>query len=193
MGRYKYFIALVLSLIAVIGGVFYITNLPKASKEGNTTTASQSDRSAAAYGLLGSELPIFTITDAEGKQISSSDFKGKPTVIMEWASWCPHCQKTIPVMDKLYRKYKDEVEFVFINATGSADGKETKEAASSYIKKNNFEISYYYDEGLKAATVLQVESVPTFFFVDRSGIIREVANSDLNEEEAENMIKNIVV
>ena len=50
--------------------------------------------------------PNFTAQDTLGNNISLSDFKGKYVVLDFWASWCPDCRKEIPMLKKLYKKYR---------------------------------------------------------------------------------------
>ncbi len=38
--------------------------------------------------------------DHDGQQRKSSEFYDKPMVIMEWASWCPYCQRQLPEIQK---------------------------------------------------------------------------------------------
>lgn len=39
----------------------------------------------------------------------------KKTFMLFWATWCPHCKAELPVLDKFYRDYKDQVNMqVFV-------------------------------------------------------------------------------
>src|SRR5207247_6224483 len=48
---------------------------------------------ATAQALIGTAAPAFTLTDANGRNLSLADFKGK-TVVLEWTSHeCPYVGK----------------------------------------------------------------------------------------------------
>ncbi|MEE3743160.1 hypothetical protein [Streptococcus dysgalactiae] len=48
-------------------------------------------------------------------------------------------------MSKLYQTYHDDITFLFLNATGSAQGKETRDRAANYRQQLPYEIPIYYD------------------------------------------------
>ena len=46
-------------------------------------------------------------------------------------------------------------------------GKETKESADRYIKEKGYTFPYYYDEDQSAADLLQVQTIPSMYFVTK--------------------------
>lgn len=183
--KYTGFIMLSILLIALTAGLS-ITVL----KSQNEKKAE--DKTVTAKYFEGKELPIFKMTTTDGKVIDSQGLEGKPTVIMEWASWCPHCQDAMPIMNKKYLKYKDKVNFVFLNANGSSNGVESKEKAAKYIKDNNYQIPFVYDMNMESADLLKVDSVPTYFFVDKSGKVQNVTTADLTSDDVEKLLAKIM-
>lgn len=60
----------------------------------------------AASGVIdrshrGSELPDFTLSDQQGKQLRLQSLKGKPLLINLWATWCGPCVAELPMLGKL--------------------------------------------------------------------------------------------
>jgi len=59
---------------------------------GRAASPSQPERpSCDAFGILRppekKEAPAFSLKGLDGKQVSLSDFKGKPLLIVFWATW----------------------------------------------------------------------------------------------------------
>lgn len=50
----------------------------------------------------------FTLNTLDGEQISLSSLKGNVVLVDFWATWCPPCQRSIPVLITLYNKYHDK-------------------------------------------------------------------------------------
>jgi peroxiredoxin len=112
--------------------------------------------------------PDFTVIDREGNVVKLSDMKGKPVVLNFWATWCPYCVEEMPDFEKVYNKYKGEVEFMMINMT---HGAETVENASSFIDSYGYTFPVYFDTTSEAAYAYGIQSIPTTFFIDAEGYI----------------------
>ena len=53
-------------------------------------------------------------------EVDSATKAGKPTVVMFYAPWCPHCRNTKPVLDKVAERLVN-IEFKQIDASGIAE------------------------------------------------------------------------
>ena len=67
-------------------------------------------------------------------------------------------------------------------------GKETKESAVRYIKEKGYTFPYYYDEDQSAADLLQVQTIPSMYFVTKK---QEVKNVLVNHSDAESFSKEL--
>ena len=101
------------------------------------------------------------MVDQAGYQKKSTEFYNKPMLVVEWASWCPDCQKQLPEIQKVYEKYKGNIHFVMLDMLDSK--RETKERADQYISEKNYTFPYYYDTDERAADILHVQSIPTIY------------------------------
>ena len=118
-------------------------------------------------GVEGKPAANFTVLNKNMEEVSLSDKKGKPVVVNFWATWCSPCKAELPAFEKMYKKYKGEVEFMMVNLT---DGhQETAEKANKLIEENGYTFPVYYDSDLIAAYVYQVNSIPRTLFVDADG------------------------
>src|SRR5690348_17397798 len=62
-------------------------------------------RPAVPAGQLGSRLPEFSVTDLQGRPLSSADLRGKVVLVDFWATWCAPCRKEMPGYQKLQDEY----------------------------------------------------------------------------------------
>lgn len=51
----------------------------------------------------GKAAPDFTMPGKDGNQIHLNDITADYTLILFWASWCPHCAETLPEIEKIYQ------------------------------------------------------------------------------------------
>ena len=54
---------------------------------------------------LGSAAPPWTLKDASGRVVRSSDFRGKLVVMDFWATWCVPCHIVMPQLEDLHREF----------------------------------------------------------------------------------------
>ena len=180
-----------LAVGVIIGLAVGLLYYPRPTKDGDIGSSSvsqstSSDKNNTALSLKGQQLPEFKMTSQDGKLIAISELYDKPMLVVEWASWCPHCQKQLPIVQQMYEKYGDQIHFVLLNM--NEPGKETKETADQYIKEKGYTFPYYYDEDQSAADLLQVQTIPSMYLVTKQ---QQVKNVLVNHTTAENFSKEL--
>ncbi|MGC2111322.1 MAG: TlpA disulfide reductase family protein [Candidatus Korobacteraceae bacterium] len=110
--------------------------------------------------------PDFTLSDASGKPIRLSAFKGKVVLLNFWATWCHGCQIEIPWFVDFERNYEADG----LAAIGvSLDGDGWKSVKPYLEQKNvNYEIVIGNDD---LANVYNANSLPVTVLIDRAGRI----------------------
>ena len=134
-------------------------------------------------------VPDFTITDADGKEISFSDFRGKPVVLNFWASWCPPCKQEMPEFEKVYQELGSEVQFVMLSLTDGS--RETTETASSFIKNQGYTFPVFFDTNREGASLFGIQSIPTTFFISSDGYLVDYWIGMLDEAALRRTIENL--
>lgn len=175
-------------IIGLAVGLLYYTRPTKDGDIGSSSVSqsTSSDKNNTALSLKGQQLPEFKMTSQDGKLIAISELYDKPMLVVEWASWCPHCQKQLPIVQQMYEKYGDQIHFVLLNM--NEPGKETKETADQYIKEKGYTFPYYYDEDQSAADLLQVQTIPSMYLVTKQ---QQVKNVLVNHTTAESFSKEL--
>ncbi len=86
--------------------VLFVISIWPAPDEGDTTAESW-------------DLPALAEEDG---RVALADFRGKPTVVAFYASWCEVCEEEIPQLLALSADIGDEVNFVAINSQDNGRG-----------------------------------------------------------------------
>jgi len=131
----------------------------------------------------------FIVQDMDGKNVSLSDFKGKPIVLNFWASWCPPCKAEMPDYEKIYQQYNAKgVVFMMVNMTDGS--RETTSIAKQFLKDNHYTFTAYFDVKYNASNAYGISSIPESVFIDSDG---NIVNSYEGSINAATMRKNIEV
>ena len=129
--------------------------------------------------------PAFTVETPEGKPLSLADFKGRVVILDFWATWCGPCLSSMPGLEKLYQKVKDQnVEVLSLNVYDDKDSFAEWVAANRGTKYN---FTFAFDPAEKgsaesvAGQKYNVPGLPTLYLIDREG---KVAAAFVGAQEA---------
>jgi len=113
----------------------------------------------------GQPAPDFTITDINNKTVKLQDVNAKYTLILFWASWCPHCAKVIPEIKKLYDE-TDRTKLEVIAISLDSD----KKAWNDYLEKNKLNWINFCDFKKWDCPIgrsYYISATPTMFLLDK--------------------------
>lgn len=108
--------------------------------------------------------PAFSLKDEEGKTVSLSDLKDKPIYLGFWANWSIPSLQQMAIINKLYDKYKEKIQFVSINL--DEDPKVMKKFKDE--QKYNW-IFLNYGDDYEIREKYDVRTVPTYYLIDAQG------------------------
>ncbi len=104
---------------------------------------------------------------SDGKRVRIEDLKGKVVLLEFWTTWCPACRASIPHLNSLSKKHPD----LQILAVSDEDPATLR----SFLSKTEIEYPIYSDPKGEANQAFQVSSIPSFFLIDRQGVVRDLA------------------
>jgi peroxiredoxin len=112
------------------------------------------------------EAKDFTLPTLEGQEITLSGLKGKVVLIDFWATWCPPCRQSVPVLTTLYNKHKEKGFIVLGIGLDDED---------KLIKfKEDKQVPYPILLGTKqVAQTYGVKGIPKMLILDKKGEIRK--------------------
>lgn len=119
----------------------------------------------------GETAPLFTLPDidADKPAISLKALRGKTVYVDFWASWCAPCLRSMPLINELYGKYRDQdFEVVAINVDDPI------EDGQDFLLDNPLDYLIAADTDNTVLNEFGVTGMPTSFLIDKDGIIRMV-------------------
>ncbi|TDO19276.1 thiol-disulfide isomerase/thioredoxin [Pedobacter duraquae] len=131
--------------------------------------------SAPAENSVVSGLAGIRFKNATGKVVDLGSLKGKVVFLNFWATWCPPCQAEMPSVNKLYQRFKNDPNVVFI----LVDGDSNLPKAQQYMNRKKFDLPVYEVDSAIPEQLFK-GSLPTTVVFDKEGRI------SYNEEGAAN-------
>jgi thiol-disulfide isomerase/thioredoxin len=143
-------------VIAVIAAVAVFSTL---GGGGGTQNFTPNDE-----GLIpvGEKVPPFTASTVDGGSVSVGGQNDQATMLVFFATWCPHCQKEAPVISELEGQY-DGLKVVMIGI----DGRDDPGKVGNFVEEYDIESPAVYEPSL--GQKYGVSGYPTVYVLDGSG------------------------
>ena len=119
------------------------------------------------------QAPNFTLPMARGGMKTFSDVRaGKKTILFFWATWCPHCHDGLQqVNDQIDNLKKKDINLVMV------DLGETREDVVSFMNASQMDLDSFIDTDGILQDLYEIRGVPTFYFIDEKGFIRNMTHA----------------
>ena len=117
---------------------------------------------------VGMAAPDFELQNLDGQSVSLNDLKGKPVLINFWATWCPPCRSEMPYIQQVYDEMHEKGLVVLAINIGESSSK-----VKSFLQDNDLSLPVLLDTRGVVAQRYNIKGIPTTFFIDKDGTIRE--------------------
>jgi thiol-disulfide isomerase/thioredoxin len=119
----------------------------------------------------------------------------KPVFLEVFATWCPHCQRETAVIDRLYAKYRNRVDFVAVS--GSDTGMDGTSASSeldvlNWVRQFNVKYPVAYDPILNVATLYLQGGFPTIAIIGSNKKIRYLDDGEITYGELDAALRSVL-
>lgn len=84
-----------------------------------------------------------------------------------WASWCAPCRQEMPLLEDLYKRYKDG-GFTLLGVNVEEDSS----AAQNLLRQVKVSFPILFDSSNSVSQLYKVEAMPSTIIVDRDGNVR---------------------
>ncbi len=169
---------------AIIVGLVWFFDRPNAAGV-QAITLSASPTGPAPR--LEREAPNFSLRTLDGKDVQLSDFRGRPVWINFWATWCPPCRAETPDIQEVYEAHESDGLVVLAISIG-----ESPSTVSDYVKRTGTTFTTGVDEATSIAAQYRIVGIPTHFFIDREGVIREWRIGSMSKKTMESKVREII-
>lgn len=132
---------------------------------------------------VGGVAPVLKTMDVEGSMVTYDQVKTDYTLLIFWASWCPHCQQILPRIRNIYDSQNPKkIEIIAFSIDT------VKKDWVNFIKNNDLKWINCSDlKGWNSKTALDyyIYATPTMFLLDRN---RKIVAKPIRFEELVNAL-----
>ena len=118
----------------------------------------------------GQRAPAFEAVRMDGSKAALSDYRGRPTVMVFWASWCGPCRKEAPDIARVAKSYGTQIHLLGVNAS------EPIEAAKRAAVQMGITWPVVMDPDGSIQAKYQVTGIPLVLILDAEGRVRHRNN-----------------
>jgi thiol-disulfide isomerase/thioredoxin len=115
----------------------------------------------------------------EGKNsLSAAALRGKPVLVVFWASWCPYCANHLPHVQKLYEKTRGtDLQIIAVSVDKDA-GK-----AREYMDRKRYGFALTMDHAAFEKALTRQRKLPYTIMIGRDGRVAFAAPGEMLEDD----------
>lgn len=119
----------------------------------------------------GDKAPDFTLGSVDGNgTVKLSDYTVEPTLLVFWVSWRPHCQRELPIIQKIYADLGSKG----MNTVGVSVDSEVEDARG-FVKDYGLRFPNAFAgtaDGRKVLDTYGIDGVPTILVIAKGELVK---------------------
>lgn len=119
--------------------------------------------------MLGNLAPEFKLPSFDGPSFSLSGLRGKPVMLNFWATWCDACRFEMPLLQQVQEKWSERGLVLLAIDIG-----EKPEQVRNFMQSQRLSLTVLLDSQGEVANRYGIRYLPTTFFINGDGIIKEI-------------------
>ena len=161
-------------LLRLLAGTLVIAGLVASPGSGRlhslfSATAVAAPTSGFRVDRMNLEAPVLQFVDADGKERSLAELRGKPVLLHFWASWCTPCSRELPEYRRATEGYARAGWQIL---TISVDEPTQRDASRAFLSRVSPETPYRSVVNAGAAHAYWAWGLPMTYVITADGKIR---------------------
>jgi thiol-disulfide isomerase/thioredoxin len=140
--------------------------------------------SSSSGGGSSGPAPDFVGVTLDGRQVSLSDYLGKPLVLVFTASWCGTCKLEAPELDRFYQDNRGKAEVLAMAVN------DTEEDMRAFMADGGWDYPVMLDAD-RIADAYGVRFIPTLVLIDSEGRIAKKVVNKLSASEVSALVDGL--
>ena len=121
------------------------------------------------------------------EDVKLNDLNDKIIFVNFWATWCPPCRAEMPMIQKLYDDYKNDVAFLFVT-------NENWDVVKKYFDEKKYDLPVYNSINSPPSKLTETNSIPASYLIDKEGniLISKVGAANWDSDKVRNLLDELI-
>ena len=137
---------------------------------------SEIDQSRGPSQVVGMPAPDLAVPLVSGGTVNVASLRGRDVLLNLWATWCGPCRREMPALERIARERSAHLIVVAV------DQGEDPSTARDFARRFGVTFPVAADLEQRLGTQLHLAGMPSSFFIDKNGVIREAVDGEMTYE-----------
>ena len=159
-------LVLAVTTLVIVSAVLLVKQPWRQTSDVSVVSVTKAPGAAApAVDALATDFTAQTLT---GDTVTLSALRGKPVWLVFGATWCPTCRHEVATLQALSQEYAGRIDVVAVYV------QEGRVTVQNYATAQGLTYTQIPDPGDVISPVYAITGLPTHFFIDSHGVIRQI-------------------